>query len=68
MPSADLASLNIHDSARARGSGGKILGYFDAAIGLLLLIGGAVFALKNRAPVVEVTTAKPAGDPAQQTL
>ena len=68
MPAGDLASLKIHDSARARGGAGKLLGYFAAAIGLLLLIGGAVFALKNRAPVVEVTTAKPAGDPAQQTL
>ncbi len=68
MPAGDLASLKIHDSARARRGSGKILGYFAAAIGLLLLIGGGVFALKNRAPVVEVTTAKPAGDPAQQTL
>src|SRR5215468_5689211 len=68
MPTPDLASLKIHDAARTRGSGGKILGYFAAAIGLVLLIGGAVFALKNRAPVVEVATARPAGDPAQQTL
>jgi RND family efflux transporter MFP subunit len=67
MP-ADLASLKIHDSARSRGGSGKFLGYFAAAIGLLLLIGGAVFALKNRAPVVEVATAQAAGDPAQQTL
>jgi RND family efflux transporter MFP subunit len=68
MPAGDLASLKIHDSARTRGGAGKFLGYFAALVGLLLLIGGAVFALKNRAPVVEVTTAKPAGDPAQQTL
>ena len=67
MP-ADLASLKIQDSARTRGGSGKFLGYFAAAVGLLLLIGGAVFALKNRAPVVTVTTAKPAGDPAEQTL
>jgi RND family efflux transporter MFP subunit len=68
MPAGDLASLKIHDSARSRGSTGKVLGYFAAAIGVLLLIAGAVFALKNRAPLVEVTTAKPAGDPAQLTL
>src|SRR5215510_9111639 len=68
MPTPDLASLKVQDSARSHGSSGKFLGYFAAAIGLLLLIGGAVFALKNRAPVVEVTTARPAGDPAQQTL
>jgi HlyD family secretion protein len=67
MP-ADLASLKIHDSARSHGGSGKFLGYFAAAIGLLLLIGGGVFALKNRAPVVEVASARSAGDPAQQTL
>jgi RND family efflux transporter MFP subunit len=68
MPAADLASLKIHDAARPRGSSGKFLGYFAAAIGVLLLIGGGVFALRNRAPVVEVATARPAGDLAQQTL
>src|SRR5262244_934576 len=68
MPTPDLASLKIHDSARTRGSGGKILGYFAAAIGLVLLIAGAVFALKNRAPVVEVATVQAAGDSTQQTL
>ena len=68
MPTPDLASLKIHDSARTRGSGGKILGYFAAAIGLVLLIAGAVFALKNRAPVVEVATAQASGDTTQQTL
>ena len=68
MPTPDLASLKIHDSARSRGGTGKLLGYFAAAIGVLLLIAGAVFALKNRAPVVEVATAQAAGDPAQQTL
>jgi HlyD family secretion protein len=68
MPAADLASLKIHDTHRSGGSTGKFLGYFAAAIGVLLLIGGAVFALRNRAPVVEVAVARPAGDPAQQTL
>ena len=68
MPTPDLASLKIHDAARTRGSGGKILGYFAAAIGLVLLIAGAVFALKNRAPVVEVATAQASGDTTQQTL
>jgi RND family efflux transporter MFP subunit len=68
MPAADLASLKIHDSARTRGSTGKFLGYFAAAVGVLLLVGGGVFALRNRAPLVEVTLARPAGDPAQQTL
>jgi RND family efflux transporter MFP subunit len=68
MPAADLASLKIHDSARTRGNTGKYLGYFAAVVGGLLLVGGGVFALRNRAPMVEVTTARPAGDRAQQTL
>ena len=68
MPAADLASLKIHDSARSRGSAGRFFGYFAATIGLLLLIGGGLFALRNRAPVVEVATAQAAGDPTQQTL
>src|SRR5262252_6226711 len=66
MPTPDLASLKIHDAARTRGSGGKILGYFAAAIGLVLLLAGGAFALKNRAPMVEVAMAQAAGDPGQQ--
>jgi len=68
MPAADLASLKIHDTARARGGSGKFWGYFGAGVGVLVLLAGGVFALKNRAPVVEVAVARPAGDPAQQTL
>ena len=68
MPAADLASLKIQDTARARGGAGKLWGYFAAGVGVLVLLAGGVFALKNRAPVVEVAVARPAGDPAQQTL
>ena len=68
MPAADLASLKIHDTHRSRGGAGKFWGFFAAALGLLLLVAGGVFALKNRAPVVEVAVARPAGDPTQQTL
>ena len=68
MPAADLASLKIQDTARARGGAGKFWGYFAAGVGVLVLLAGAVFALKNRAPVVEVAVARPAGDPTQQTL
>ncbi|HEY1423720.1 MAG TPA: biotin/lipoyl-binding protein, partial [Candidatus Acidoferrum sp.] len=66
MPAADLASLKIHDTARSRGGAGKFWGFFAAGLGVLLLVAGGVFALKNRAPVVEVAVARPAGDPAQQ--
>jgi RND family efflux transporter MFP subunit len=68
MPAADLASLKINDTHRSRGGAGKFWGFFAAGLGVLLLVAGGVFALKNRAPVVEVAVARPAGDPAQQTL
>jgi RND family efflux transporter MFP subunit len=68
MPAADLASLKIHDAHRSRGSSGKFWSYFAAALGVLVLVAGGVFALKNRAPVIEVATARQAGDPGQQTL
>jgi RND family efflux transporter MFP subunit len=68
MPAGDLASLKIHDTSRARGGAGKFWGFFAAGLGLLLLVAGGVFALKNRAPVVEIAAARPAGDPGQQTL
>ena len=66
MPAADLASLKIHDAARSRGGSGKFWGFFAAGLGVLLLVAGVVFGLKNRAPVVETATARPAGGPGQQ--
>ena len=68
MPAADLASLKIHDASRARGGTAKVWGYFAAGLGVVVLAAGGVFAFKNRAPVIEVAVARPAGDPAQQTL
>jgi HlyD family secretion protein len=68
MPAADLSSLKIHDTHRSRGGAGKFWGFFAAGVGVLLLVAGGVFALKNRAPMVEVAVARPAGDPTQQTL
>ena len=68
MPAADLASLKIHDTSRSRGGAGKFWGFFAAGLGLLLVVAGGVFALKNRAPVVQIAAARPAGDPGQQTL
>jgi RND family efflux transporter MFP subunit len=66
MPAADLASLKIHDEARSRGGSGKFWGLFAAGLGVVVLLAGGVFAVRNRAPVVEAATARPAGDPAQQ--
>src|SRR6266700_3723893 len=68
MPAADLGSLKIHDNARPKSGAGKFWGFFAAALGVLLFAVGGVFALKNRAPAVEVAVARPAGDPGQQTL
>lgn len=56
----DLSPLKIDDHARARG-GRKILPWFAAAIGVLLLVSGGVIALQRRTPVVEVATARSSG-------
>src|SRR5215470_7341498 len=67
MPAADLSSLKIHDAARSKSSTGKFLGIFAAAIGVLVLAGGAVMAIRGRKPQVEVTTARAAGGSDQIT-
>ena len=67
MPAADLSSLKIHDSARTKSSTGKFLGFFAAALGVLILAGGGVMALRGRKPEVEVTTARAAGGTEQVT-
>jgi len=67
MPAADLSSLKIHDSARTKSSTGKFLGIFAAALGVLVLDGGGVLALRGKKPQVEVTTARAAGGVEQVT-
>src|SRR5215475_12046649 len=67
MPAADLSSLKIHDSARPKNSTGKFLGFFAAALGVVVLAGGGVMALRGRKPQVEVTTARAAGGTEQVT-
>ena len=67
MPAADLSSLKIHDSARTKSSTGKFFGIFAAAVGVLVLAGGGVLALRSRKPQVEVTTARAAGGIEQVT-
>src|SRR5215467_312863 len=61
MPAADLSSLKIQDSARTKGSAGKVLAYISATIGALVLLGGAFLAIRGRKPQVEVTMARSAG-------
>jgi len=67
MPAADLSSLKIQDSARSKGSAGKVLAYISATIGALVLLGGAFLAIRGRKPEVEVTTARSAGGSEQVT-
>jgi len=67
MPAADLSSLKIHDSARPKSSTGKFLGFFAAALGVVVLAGGGVMALRGRKPQVEITTARAAGGTEQVT-
>jgi RND family efflux transporter MFP subunit len=68
MPSPDLSSLKIHESARSKGRGGKILRVFSASLGVLVLVIGGVIAFRQRTPGVEVAAALPANDPQAETL
>lgn len=54
----DLSSLRIQDSHRSGSKTGKFLRYASAALGVVVLIAGASFALRNQTPVVEVVTAE----------
>lgn len=67
MP-GDLSSLKIDDSSRSRGGTGKKLGIFSAVLGAALLIGSAALALRSKAPVVEVASARAATGPQASTL
>jgi RND family efflux transporter MFP subunit len=68
MPSGDLSSLKIHDSARTRGTGGKILRIFSASLGVLVLFAGGVLVLRSKTPVVKIVAALPTNDAQAETL
>lgn len=68
MPTGDLSSLKIHDSARSKGVGGKILRIFAASLGVLVILIGTVLAFRSQTPAVQVAGALPANDPQAQTL
>jgi RND family efflux transporter MFP subunit len=61
-PKHDLGSLKIDDRHRTRGKAGKRMGTFAAILGGLVILGGLLAAFKERKPVVEVASARPAGD------
>ena len=68
MAPADLYSLKIDDSARSRGTGGRILRILAASLGVLGLLTGGIFALRSQIPTVEVAAARPANGPEAETL
>ncbi len=68
MPGADLSSLKIDDARRSGGAAGKFWRIFSASLGLLVIIGGGVFALRTRDPVVQVAAARPPVAPEAETL
>lgn len=57
----DLSRLRIDEGARG-GGGPKWLRWFAAAIGVAVLVFGAVFAFKGKTPVVEVASAHAEGE------
>src|SRR5438105_654104 len=67
QPARDLSGLRIDDTARNKRSF-KWLRWLFAAIGLLLVIGGAVSLVRGRAPEVEVATAHVNSGNARATL
>src|SRR5437588_3365537 len=67
-PKYDLGSLKIDDQLRKRGRLGKWFGIFAAVLGALVIVAGLVFALRSKAPLVEVAAARPAGDARVEAL
>jgi RND family efflux transporter MFP subunit len=53
----DLSPLRIDDHARAGRGGRKYLAWFAAAVGVIVIVSGAVIALQSKSPVVEVAVA-----------
>ncbi len=68
MPVGDLSSLKIDDARRSGGGAGKFWRIFSASLGLLVIIGGGLFALHTRDPMVEVAAARPPVAPEAETL
>jgi RND family efflux transporter MFP subunit len=65
---ADLSALRIDEKARPGGRTGKFLRIFAAILGGVVLLGGAVMALRSRNPVVQVVAAQAPSGPGTATL
>ena len=68
MPTGDLSSLKIRDSARPGGAWGKFWRISSASLGVLVILTGGVFAFRSRVPGVEVAAARPANTQEAATL
>ena len=64
----DLSALRIDDGARSQTGSGKVLRVFAVAVGVLVIVLGAAFAVIGRRPVVEVASARPPGEGAGAAL
>lgn len=66
--SGDLSSLKIHDNARAAGASGAFWRIFAASLGVLVILGGGIVALRGKAATVEVAAARAPDSPQGETL
>jgi RND family efflux transporter MFP subunit len=67
-PTPDLGTLKIDERSRGTVKKKGRAGLFAAGLGVIVLLAGAFFGLRARTAVVEVTSARPAGDPRTQAL
>jgi HlyD family secretion protein len=67
-PVADLASLRIHDLARKPARRGKRLGWLAGGVLVILVGAAAAYHFRDPKTVVEVTTARKAGNVSAQAL
>lgn len=67
-PKYDLGSLKIDDSLRKGRKTGKRLGIFSATLGVLVIATGLVFAFRSKTPLVEVASARAAGEARPEAL
>lgn len=67
-PRHDLSSLRIDDHSRRPARTGKRLGFFAAALGAVVLLGGLLLAFRSQTPLVQVATARSASGAKAEAL